>query len=319
MRRAARGRDRRMLVCCSHESAGSTLPLWGNALRLVGGFIVARPHGDVEHCGSRPLPSTLPCYTPAMTDAALTPIEIGLTAAIVAVEGEEPDILVAGDGGEGATRARACRSARSIRSRTAPSRSACAPGSAAQTGAHRRLCRAALHLRRPRPARAAGRHRRARRLDRLSRADPHAGERRGAARRRRRLRALVSILPVGGLARAAGRTSSTRSSCRCSSNGRRAAPTPEPARALGRRERVRLCFGVGGSPWDEEKVLDRYELLYEAGLVEEARRDGRDAALARAASSRRWASRCASTTAASSPPRSRGCAPSSNTARSCSS
>ena len=28
-------------------------------------------------------------------------------------------------------------------------------------------------------------------------------------------------------------------------------------------------------PWDEERVLDRFELLYEAGLVEEARRDGR--------------------------------------------
>ena len=58
----------------------------------------------------------------------------------------------------------------------------------------------------------------------------------------------------------------------------------EAARGLGARERVRLCFGGGGSPWDEEKVLDRYELLYEAGLVEEARRDGRAAALARPAS-----------------------------------
>jgi hypothetical protein len=56
---------------------------------------------------------------------------------------------------------------------------------------------------------------------------------------------------------------------------------PEPGRALGRQERLRLCFGMGGSPWDEEKVLDRYELLYEAGLVEEAKRDGREAALAR--------------------------------------
>jgi hypothetical protein len=55
----------------------------------------------------------------------------------------------------------------------------------------------------------------------------------------------------------------------------------EPGRAIGRRDRVRLCFGVGGSPWDEERVLDRYELLYEAGLIEEARRDGREAALAR--------------------------------------
>jgi hypothetical protein len=48
------------------------------------------------------------------------------------------------------------------------------------------------------------------------------------------------------------------------------------ARALGRKERLQLCFG--GAQWDEEKVLDRYELLYEAGLVEEALRDGRDAA-----------------------------------------
>jgi hypothetical protein len=56
---------------------------------------------------------------------------------------------------------------------------------------------------------------------------------------------------------------------------------PDLGRALGRPERLRLCFGIGGGPWDEEKVLDRYELLYEAGLVEEARRDGREAALAR--------------------------------------
>lgn len=45
--------------------------------------------------------------------------------------------------------------------------------------------------------------------------------------------------------------------------------------ALGRKERLRLFFGDDGSPWDEEKVLERYELLYEAGLVAEARRDGR--------------------------------------------
>jgi hypothetical protein len=55
----------------------------------------------------------------------------------------------------------------------------------------------------------------------------------------------------------------------------------EPSRPRGRRERLRHCFGVDGSPWDEEKVLDRYELLYEAGLVEEARRDGREAAAPR--------------------------------------
>ncbi len=54
-----------------------------------------------------------------------------------------------------------------------------------------------------------------------------------------------------------------------------------PARAIARRDRVRLAFGVSGLPWDEERVLDRFELLYEAGLVEEARRDGRPAALER--------------------------------------
>jgi hypothetical protein len=42
-----------------------------------------------------------------------------------------------------------------------------------------------------------------------------------------------------------------------------------------REERLRLGFGLEGIPWDEEKVLERYELLYEAGLVEEAFRDGR--------------------------------------------
>jgi hypothetical protein len=54
-------------------------------------------------------------------------------------------------------------------------------------------------------------------------------------------------------------------------------PAGEPPRPLARKERLQLNFGLGGSPWDEEKTLDRYELLYEAGLVEEALRDGREA------------------------------------------
>lgn len=44
-------------------------------------------------------------------------------------------------------------------------------------------------------------------------------------------------------------------------------------------DRVHICFTDQAASWDEEKVLDRYELLYEAGLVLEARRDGRKAAL----------------------------------------
>lgn len=41
-----------------------------------------------------------------------------------------------------------------------------------------------------------------------------------------------------------------------------------------RRTRAAITFGLEGRPWNEELVLQRYELLYEAGLVaERARRD----------------------------------------------
>jgi hypothetical protein len=47
--------------------------------------------------------------------------------------------------------------------------------------------------------------------------------------------------------------------------------------AAARAERIRQCFGLaGGARWDEERVLERYELLYEAGLVHEAVRDRSD-------------------------------------------
>ncbi|MDH3581427.1 MAG: NAD regulator, partial [Hyphomicrobiales bacterium] len=48
--------------------------------------------------------------------------------------------------------------------------------------------------------------------------------------------------------------------------------------ALSPTERLRICFAIGATSWDEEKTLERYELLYEAGLMAEAARDGRDAA-----------------------------------------
>src|SRR4029453_13296565 len=35
----------------------------------------------------------------------------------------------------------------------------------------------------------------------------------------------------------------------------------------GRAQRVRLCFGCDGAAWDEEKVVERYDLLCEAGLL----------------------------------------------------
>ncbi len=40
-----------------------------------------------------------------------------------------------------------------------------------------------------------------------------------------------------------------------------------------RRERLGLAFGLSGAAWNEELVLERYELLYEAGFVAEAARD----------------------------------------------
>jgi hypothetical protein len=48
--------------------------------------------------------------------------------------------------------------------------------------------------------------------------------------------------------------------------------------AWGRRHderlaRARLLFALDGAPWNEERVLERYELLYEAGLAPEAERD----------------------------------------------
>ena len=40
-----------------------------------------------------------------------------------------------------------------------------------------------------------------------------------------------------------------------------------------RLDRVRSLFGLDGRRWNEERVLERYELLYEAGLAAEAPRD----------------------------------------------
>ncbi|MGB3809289.1 MAG: NAD regulator [Parvibaculum sp.] len=51
--------------------------------------------------------------------------------------------------------------------------------------------------------------------------------------------------------------------------------SPEELTRGKRRDRMRLCFGLDGVQWDDEKVLERYELLYEAGLLREAARDGR--------------------------------------------
>lgn len=43
--------------------------------------------------------------------------------------------------------------------------------------------------------------------------------------------------------------------------------------AADRQERAAINFGLGGSHWDPTRVLERYELLYELGLVAERARD----------------------------------------------
>ena len=44
------------------------------------------------------------------------------------------------------------------------------------------------------------------------------------------------------------------------------------------QQRMCMTFGLAEWPWDEERALDRYELLFEAGLVPEALRAGRELA-----------------------------------------
>jgi hypothetical protein len=48
---------------------------------------------------------------------------------------------------------------------------------------------------------------------------------------------------------------------------------PDRTRRDQRRERCDIYFGLRGAPWVAERVLDRYELIYEVGLAGEARRD----------------------------------------------
>ena len=52
-----------------------------------------------------------------------------------------------------------------------------------------------------------------------------------------------------------------------------AAATSEPTDRLSRWRRATIAFALEGRAWNEEWVLQRYELLYEAGLVAERDRD----------------------------------------------
>jgi hypothetical protein len=53
-----------------------------------------------------------------------------------------------------------------------------------------------------------------------------------------------------------------------------AAEASDPATRRDRRQRVSISFGTRDRSWNEELVLQRYELLYEVGLVPEAGRRG---------------------------------------------
>ena len=48
---------------------------------------------------------------------------------------------------------------------------------------------------------------------------------------------------------------------------------PRATAERGRRGRLDRLFGTGEAPWRDELTLERYELLYNAGLVREAWRD----------------------------------------------
>ena len=160
----------------------------------------ARRNGAGQHDGRGPaVPhrSRLTRGPRQMSDKLLTPIEIGLTAAIVAIEGNKPLVLIAqsSDGDKLA----GLPFGPFDRSRTGPSRSAGAPG-----WSSRRDCASAMSnssiLSRPRPPHPAGGHRRPMAsigyLALTRAADmprPHLA----------RLRAVVSLFPVGGLAQGA--------------------------------------------------------------------------------------------------------------------
>lgn len=44
----------------------------------------------------------------------------------------------------------------------------------------------------------------------------------------------------------------------------------EPSRREHRERRIEFAFGLNGASWNEDLILQRYELLYEAGLAEES-------------------------------------------------
>ena len=211
-----------------------------------------------------------------MADTVLTPIEIGLTAAIVAVEDGEPAILVAGDGETGEPRAGL-------------------PFGPFDPLAHRTF---EIGLRAWVEAQTGLRVGYVEQLYTFGDRGRHAGPADEAHMVSVGYLALTRMPETAAVSKKAGagfepwyrffpwedwreKRPTILDTIIPLLNEWTAPPHGELGRALGWRERLRLCFGTGGVPWDEEKVLDRYEMLYEAGLIEEAKRDGREAALNR--------------------------------------
>ena len=61
-----------------------------------------------------------------------------------------------------------------------------------------------------------------------------------------------------------------------------ASEAPDRAEQRNRRQRAAMLFGLDDHDWNEELILQRYELLYEAGLIPEAKRGAGDATLSAA-------------------------------------
>ena len=211
-----------------------------------------------------------------MSEKLLTPIEIGLTAAIVAIEGNEPLILTASSGGDGKLAGLPFGPFDAVRHRTFEIglRAWVEEQAGLRLGYVEQLYTFGDRGRHTQPG-DTDVHVASIGYLALTRAADNAARAAGATFEpwyrffpwedwREARPAIIERDIFPELMRWAGQTEQ-----------------PDAARALSRKDRVRLYFGIEGAPWDEERVLDRYELLYEAGLVEEARRDGRPAALAR--------------------------------------
>ena len=242
-------------------------------------------------------------------------VEIGLNAAIVAVADNEPVVLIVRKEADvaGATDGLAVRSV--LAARAPHARGRLARLGAPADRARARLCRAALHVRRSRAPRRAGDvgpHVVSIGYLALTQAKPPLDMQHGA------WRSWYQYFPWEDWRRGRPEILEAAIEPRLREWAARSAVPPN-ARPVSRQERVRICFGLDGAAWDEEKVLERYELLYEAGLVEEARPRRPRVPRASGTSARASACRCASITGASWRRPSAACAPRSSIARSSSS